>query len=530
MKIAYIDHSFHRKTGSTQYFVDLLKQAGDVDLFWDESWSGGDTAPFDRIRDGGYDAIVVFQSESAAAQMARRKPECPFVFVPMWDSSGSFPARFWREEIAGSRVVCSSSRQAEQLARWGVDVISSRYWLEPPEKAPELRAVNIRALFWWRRRELPLCRILQLCDFERMQSLHVHLGPDPGHELDESQLADAPISLTVTRWGADPDAYRKVLADADLVFAPRLQEGFGTTVLEAMAAGKAVVAADGPAMNEYITDGVTGYLVPASFASPIKLDGIREVGRRAREAALKGRKNWVESQKDLLDWMFARPSMPARRSAKKQSPADAVARRPGSSAQMHAGLRESLAAVPPGSTLLVGHYAETIDGFPAERRSFLPSSWQKWSGDLAALLPRIPLPQAVVGAGADANRMTAADFAVLLASQKLHHLDECLETLPDEGPAGRRYRMRYQAEVLRASGFPAAEVDRALRCALSELHTQEYDAAVCRGGIVLRPSLWPEWWRRTWPIWKKHGVRGGLHLILARFKNNSAHNGVSTAA
>jgi hypothetical protein len=242
---------------------------------------------------------------------------------------------------------------------------------------------------------------------------------------------------------------------------------------------------------------------------------------KIKEAALSGRKKWVEGQKDLLDWMFARRSSPPRRSANHQ---------PHAAAPIHAGLRESLAAVPPCSTLLVGHYAEMIDGFPAERRSFLPSSWQKWSGDLAALLPRIPLPQAVVGAGADADKMTAADFAAFLASQKLHHLDECLETLPDEGPAGRRYRLRYQADVLRVSGFAAVEVDRALRCALSELHTQEYDAAVCRGDIVLRPSLWPEWWRRTWPVWKQHGVRGALRLVLARLKSNSAHNGASAKA
>ena len=525
MKIAYIDHSFHQKTGSTQYFVDLLKQAGEVDLFWDESWSGGDTAPFDRIHDCGYDAIVVFQSESAAAQMARRKPECPFVFVPMWDSSGSFPARFWRQEIAGSRVVCSSSRQAEQLARWGVEVIFSRYWLEPPEKAPELRTGNIRGLFWWRRCELPLCRILQLCDFERMQSLHVHLGPDPGHELDESQLADVPISLTVTRWGADANAYRRALADADLVFAPRLQEGFGTTVLEAMAAGKVVVAADGPAMNEYITDGVTGYLVPPSYASPVKLDEVREIGRRAREAAVNGRKKWIDGQDDLLDWMFSRRATLTSVAAKKPSRSATD-----SSESIDPVLRERLAAVPPGSTLLVGHYAEMINGFAAERFTFPPTSWAKWSGDIAAIIPRVPLPQAVVGAGSDVDQMSATDFAALLASRKLHHIDHCLETLPDDGLAGRKRRLRFQADVLRAAGFPAEEIEHALRCKFSELLAQEYDAAMCRGGIVFRPGLWPEWWRRSWPVWKQHGIRGGLRLMLARFKNNSAHNGVSTAA
>ena len=304
MKLAYIDHSFHRQTHSSKYFSDLLATSGEVNFFWDESWSGGQPAPFDRIRDAGYDAVFVFQSEAAAAEMAKRKLSCPLVFVPMWDSSGSFGADFWRRDLAGVRIVCFSSTQAAHLANLGVDVLFTRYWLEPPATAPDLRTDNIRGLFWWRREEWPLRRILQFCDLGRMQSLHVHLGPDPGNMLDESQLSDAPLPLTVSRWGGNADAYRQAMAEADLVFAPRLQEGFGTTILEAMAAGKAVAAPDGAAMNEYITDEVTGYLLPRGYSMPLNLDRIGEIGRRARAEAVRGRRQWIEGQKHLLHWML----------------------------------------------------------------------------------------------------------------------------------------------------------------------------------------------------------------------------------
>ena len=31
MRIAYIDHSYHQKTGSTSFFLDFLRELGTVD-------------------------------------------------------------------------------------------------------------------------------------------------------------------------------------------------------------------------------------------------------------------------------------------------------------------------------------------------------------------------------------------------------------------------------------------------------------------------------------------------------------------
>jgi hypothetical protein len=504
VKLAYIDHSFHRQTLSTKFFSDLLLTAGEIDFFWDESWSGGPAAPFDRIRGGGYDAVIVFQSEVAAAEMARRKPSCPLVFIPMWDSSGSFGADFWRRDLAGTRIVCFSSTQASQLARWGIDVMSVRYWLEPPAAAADLRTRDIRGLFWWRREEWPLRRILQFCDPGRMQSLHVHLGPDPGNTLDESQLSDAPIPLTVTRWGENAEAYRQAMLEADLIFAPRLQEGFGTTVLEAMAAGKAVAAPDAPAMNEYLTDDVTGYLLPPGYSSPLNLDRIREIGRRAREQAVRGRQQWVEGQQLLLDWMLHPAGAMKTFSASSK----------GSTAPSQ-GVREKMAS---GAELLVGHYAETVGDFLAERRTVLPVSWPKWSGHLAALLPRVPPPEAVTGSGAPGKDIEASAYAELLRVRDIRHLDEISAILPPTDLMERRRRLRFQADVLRAWGFPAAGVESALQENLRAAGLEDYEAVVSRGQLRARPRHWPEWWRRTWHVWRRQGLRGGLKLLIARLK------------
>lgn len=75
-----------------------------------------------------------------------------------------------------------------------------------------------------------------------------------------------------------------VLREANCMLAPRLAEGVGITLLEAMSQGCAVFAFDAPAMNEYIEHNRNGYLLRRWGTSPAD----RATGRlrRARWLAM----------------------------------------------------------------------------------------------------------------------------------------------------------------------------------------------------------------------------------------------------
>ncbi len=60
-----------------------------------------------------------------------------------------------------------------------------------------------------------------------------------------------------------PDEVPAFLAAATVFICPSLAEGFGIVILEAMAAGSAVVATDVGGIPDIVTDGINGLLVPA---------------------------------------------------------------------------------------------------------------------------------------------------------------------------------------------------------------------------------------------------------------------------
>ena len=86
----------------------------------------------------------------------------------------------------------------------------------------------------------------------------------------------------------------RILAALDVLVHTAIDEPFGRVLIEAMAAGKPVVATRGGGVAEIVEDGVTGYLVPPRDAASVadrvvRLadDGQRdEMGRAGRERAL----------------------------------------------------------------------------------------------------------------------------------------------------------------------------------------------------------------------------------------------------
>jgi len=88
------------------------------------------------------------------------------------------------------------------------------------------------------------------------------VGEGPARGDLEREVAARNLGRNVRFLGSRTDI-PPLLASADLLVHPALEEGFCNAILEGMAAGKAVVATDVGGNREAVVDGETGLLVPA---------------------------------------------------------------------------------------------------------------------------------------------------------------------------------------------------------------------------------------------------------------------------
>jgi glycosyltransferase involved in cell wall biosynthesis len=82
--------------------------------------------------------------------------------------------------------------------------------------------------------------------------------------------------------------YLGLFNQANIFIAPRLSEGVGLTFIEALARGCAVFAYNAPTMNEYISSGMNGYLLPRYGSSLLRF-----LGERVRSRLLRYRAEWM---------------------------------------------------------------------------------------------------------------------------------------------------------------------------------------------------------------------------------------------
>ena len=309
-KIAYIDHSYHKKTVSTDFLPEILRRHGhDVDYHWDEAWIGGATVRWDAVEK--YDVVIMFQSFCDIGNQYFRNLHPNVVFIPMLDQFGVWQgplvnlSSFW-EPFQGSKVLSFSNALHAMAIGAGVRSFFARYY-QPARERCSQNTGGLRGFFWLRREsEMPWALIRQLIAGTRFESFHVHLATDPGTPSPTVPSADdvGQFNITTSTWFESKSDFEAVLDKANVYFAPRLEEGIGQSFLEAMSRGQCVVAPNHGTMNEYIMPGLNGLLYDPKNPVALDFSDALVMGDNARVAVAYGRKSWEALESELVRFIL----------------------------------------------------------------------------------------------------------------------------------------------------------------------------------------------------------------------------------
>jgi glycosyltransferase involved in cell wall biosynthesis len=303
MRIAIIDHSYHRTTKSNAFFRNILSGIGTVTEFFDETWRGGENDWRLNFDETCYDLIVIWQAHETFEALSGNHNNV--VFVPMYDGMLVGGNILWRSEFKNVKCVSFCRKLHFEISKRGGTSRYFKYFPDPSTSKVVSNFSELRPLFWYRTNIITADIVLEMCKDQKIRNLTIHNAPDPGQKA--LSVTNFPSNITtyeITRWFAKNDDYRETLLKHNVFFAPRDVEGIGLAFLEAMASGLCVVAPNMPTMSEYISNGTNGILYPLERRFATDFTRVVEMGARARETMERGFSDWQQETAHLVDYLI----------------------------------------------------------------------------------------------------------------------------------------------------------------------------------------------------------------------------------
>jgi hypothetical protein len=309
MRILYIDHSFHKKTLSTNFFVEILRKFGEVDIAWDDgwdvAWDDGSAASEYVAKTAGYDAVVVFQLPHVISSLAKSKA-LNLIYVPMFDAAYDLPKKFWRG-LRAVKVLCFSAAMYQIARRHELESLYLRYFPAFEGDVALTDSASRPGIFLWQRRPFPSWETLaSSIPANTFGKVHIHAALDPGFdEVKFPQKIELNLfSFSSSDWFKDKRELYEKMNGFEYYFAPRDREGIGFSFIDAMSRGMAVIGLDLPTLNEYVVHGENGYLLSAE---EVRRFGLPESSLAVREKSLhymkKGAAIFARRQEYLIDFI-----------------------------------------------------------------------------------------------------------------------------------------------------------------------------------------------------------------------------------
>jgi len=260
-------------------------------------WSEAAAAPSDGVALCSLEEPMVFCQVPPPLD-ALRVAGGKVVWVAMCDQAAGYTQEWWNELPKTLRILAFSRAVSQRATQAGLQTLEVQYHIDVARLAPAVWDSSISLLYWNRTGLVSPGFLKELCAIFKIDHLYFRGDVDPGvpadayyrlpRRLGRTRVHD--VSGITTR-----DEYLEVLQRCNLFLAPRNLEGVGLSYLEAMAAGCAVIAFDGPTMNEYIRHGVNGLLARdaepgllqrlAARAAPARAVSAGGAGARGAEAA-----------------------------------------------------------------------------------------------------------------------------------------------------------------------------------------------------------------------------------------------------
>lgn len=296
-KLLFIGHSYHQITTSNNFFIELLQQFFDVEIHYDNKWNNGLEVDREVFFKEQYQQIIFYQIAPYKNILENKKIK-KIIYIPMYDSCNFREIannyfKFYKKII----YLNFSKKLHNKFLKFGLNSHYFQYFPTPSTK----QFGDLKELFFWQRRNVINFTVIDKLFANYSVRIHHHIASDPKITLTlPSTDHKTKFNITTSNWFKDRKEFLDAISNKAFFIAPRLKEGIGMSFLEAMAMGKIVIANNDATMNEYIENGVNGFLFDYQNPQAIDFKNLQQIQENAYQTIVKGYENWQNDKSKII--------------------------------------------------------------------------------------------------------------------------------------------------------------------------------------------------------------------------------------
>lgn len=301
-KLLFIGHEFHKTTKSSYFMQELLAEKYEIESFYIDPYKITDT-DFTQISGKTFDILVLWQVMPSLMELEKYIKFKTCAFFPMYDHTKTLNSPLWNE-YKNCNIINFSKAFHKTCKEGG---LSSYYIQYFPKPADILDEGDEKSIFFWQRSDKITTKTLEkVIDIKKIDKLYLHKNTDPKNKfIPPSKNLESKV--VYSSWFDTKDEMQKYIQKSALYFAPRRYEGIGMSFLEAMAAGRCVIAPDYPTMNEYIKNRETGFLYDYKRPELLTLSNIRKIQKNTSEYIKQGYEKWEKEKYKIFEYIESEP-------------------------------------------------------------------------------------------------------------------------------------------------------------------------------------------------------------------------------
>lgn len=298
--LAFVDHSFHKKSHSGDFLRELFSEHFQITDFWDDSWNGGKQIEVNELNK--YDYVFYFQLINPISDLKKIKSK--IIWAPMYDGINLNDGLYWKILATFPiKILCFSEKIYDHCVKYGIEAVKVQYYFKPNM---DISAKKGNHFFFWYRGGITFKDIKKIIKPEDVGSFVYQSTPDPFKNkeiISTKDIENYKIEMIESDF-LPRNKHIELLSRSNIYIAPRKKEGIGMSFLEAMSMGLVIIGNDDATLNEYVKDNHSGYLFNEK-SNLIDFANIEEIRKNSIISEKSGYDKWNNEKKLLINFIFS---------------------------------------------------------------------------------------------------------------------------------------------------------------------------------------------------------------------------------